>query len=975
MVNATIKTIDIMEIRISECRVMIVQFSSNTFDWIIKDGLYSIINNDKIKQKIIYILNLAKQNSVDLIIFPELSIPEKYIEKIQTWSKEHKAIVICGSHYQIKNGSYISRSPIIVNGSVYFTEKINPAPIEKSPINGEGLTAGTTIIRINNTQFGNIGVLICSDYLDDKLKEQLNLSEIDILCIPSFQKNSELYHQRMSIDCENSKEGIYILYSNFYDEKNGDGKSAIFGIMDRIFCEKLIAKGLTDSKPDKKIYQFSENIDFAIFDINLENKRPYINRNILSDPNIRFITQTSSTNKANSNFLTKISHDDERYNRIDDLFVPPKEYQEIVESLNKNNLVFIIGDAGIGKTYTAVKLLKTYFEQGYEPIWLVGLEKEEREIQRRFLNEFKPQDKQIIYIEDPFGRTVFERRDTLFQVFTPLIERISEFDCKIIITSRKEVFEKFTQESLLENELVSLKKELNVRNPSYDENKLKQIFNSLAPIFCDWYLKEDYIQIVNKSIDSKKITTPLAIRDLCSSNISSVADLKSKIERRKNDIVRGFAHEIKSVPISTKVLLYLVLFAGNKGHSALSALYEKVLTELNKEGLFAPFKSFNIEARTQIGYRLEQFGFVKTAYKFSHPVYEEALAFLIKTETDSETIIKKIIVLIAKEDIVIAFKTINKIVIKYPEVSLLLFKQLIQYNKYDLDKELRIILSQKLISTYYTTKNIEFFQLAKSFYSIENLTEDLNKLDYDARLLGRMLNLVERYRFNSPDGFNSEYFENLNWPELFKKKICRIYATNSLVYILTILKSLDPVKYDENAKVLPTTLIKQTYYLLDKSARKGFYNLLPPLPIKKELKIYKRRIENLEKHKKQKSINQFKELLFSTRTYRGEVFIDIGAESALKRPWVNLLPAGIVKVSGNFEEGDIICIKNSKNQIIAFGMTEYSSEELDLIKQKSSSDFFELLGVYNTSCAIKANYLKRIHKNSKEAEDWRYINS
>ena len=95
-----LEVIDLKQEKQSNCRVMICQLNSNDFDWKNSNGLHFLIHNEKISIKVIEFLKIAKHNSVDLVLFPELSIPEKLIEKIQEWSKEQQSIVICGSHYQ-----------------------------------------------------------------------------------------------------------------------------------------------------------------------------------------------------------------------------------------------------------------------------------------------------------------------------------------------------------------------------------------------------------------------------------------------------------------------------------------------------------------------------------------------------------------------------------------------------------------------------------------------------------------------------------------------------------------------------------------------------------------------------------------------------------------------------------------------------------------------------------------------------------
>ena len=956
--------------------MMICQLNAVEYNWTTSNGLSILLNDDKIYIKIKEFLKIAKLNSVDLIVFPELSIPEKLIEKIQEWSKEQEAIVICGSHYSQNSEGIISRCPIIIKGNVFFTEKIFPSPIEKSPIAGQGIISGTKVLKFVNSFIGNFAILICSDYLEDNLKKDLDLQSLDILCVPAFQRNSKLYHDRMNIDCENSESGLYILYSNFKDVKYGDGKSSLFGIMDNLFSEKLREANYTDLNPSKKLFQFNTESEFLIGDLNIVNKRPYVNRTISTEPNFRFITTNTQTKNKDLAFIQKVAHDDERYKRIDELYVEPTEYKEIEEMLNKKSIVFIVGDPGIGKTYTAVKLLKKYFEKGYDPIWFAGLEKEDRELQSKVLSNFVPSERQIVYFEDPFGRTSFERRDSLFQIFSPLLDILSNLNCKIIVTSRKEIFETFTKESLLENEVLELRKELNIRNPSYNSESLCLIFDKLASIICDWYSIEEFRNLVYLAINSGKITTPLAIRDLVfvSRHVKLKESLLDHIDRRGNEIIKVFALEILSSSITTKTILYLTYFCGGKGKPFLADLFMNVGKELISLNLPMASLSLNVEIRSQIGYRIEQFGSIKSAYKFSHPVYEESLANLIMSDHHCETIAKVIIQELAKKDIRSAFLTINKYVVKFPEVSLLLFKYMLEINSRIEDKSLRLILAQKLISTYYSTKNEDFFNLALHFYSLEMVVVDINKKFIDWNDLSQKLNLCVRYINNSPFNFNSSRVNDIEWETVLSNKNDYYFMPSKLLHLLVLCVSINPNSLSIFIEKKGTSLIKKVYFLLNENDRKRLLNLLQDHSIQGELEKYRNSIERISDLKSSKKINSIKNVIFSDQKYYGKVVIDPGAQKAISKPWVNLLPVGVNKVIGKFSSGSIIGVFGENDYFLGVGVVEYSSDDLRKIMKHSSNEFQELIGYYHTSCAIKADFIKRF-KNIKETKKWIYIES
>lgn len=84
----------------------------------------------------------------------------------------------------------------------------------------------------------------------------------------------------------------------------------------------------------------------------------------------------------------------------------------------------------------------------------------------------------------------------------------------------------------------------------------------------------------------------------------------------------------------------------------------------------------------------------------------------------------------------------------------------------------------------------------------------------------------------------------------------------------------------------------------------------------------------------------------------GTIFIDQGAQNALIIQHKSLLPAGIQKVEGQFARGEVVKISDSEGKILALGISRYSSEALEQIKGKKSSDIEALLGYEFGSVAL-----------------------
>ena len=71
--------------------------------------------------------------------------------------------------------------------------------------------------------------------------------------------------------------------------------------------------------------------------------------------------------------------------------------------------------------------------------------------------------------------------------------------------------------------------------------------------------------------------------------------------------------------------------------------------------------------------------------------------------------------------------------------------------------------------------------------------------------------------------------------------------------------------------------------------------------------------------------------------------IDEGAIKAIDNG-KSLLPAGVKKISGSFEKGDHILVKDFNDNEYARGLTSFSSKEIEKIKGSHSSKIKDILG-------------------------------
>ncbi len=94
---------------------------------------------------------------------------------------------------------------------------------------------------------------------------------------------------------------------------------------------------------------------------------------------------------------------------------------------------------------------------------------------------------------------------------------------------------------------------------------------------------------------------------------------------------------------------------------------------------------------------------------------------------------------------------------------------------------------------------------------------------------------------------------------------------------------------------------------------------------------------------------------------KGSLVIDDGAVRAVRENGKSLLPIGVVKVEGEFEQGAPVAFKTVKNEIIGIGLANYRSSDVELIKGLKTSQIEACLG--------SKYYDEIIHRNNMVLKD------
>jgi len=197
---------------------------------------YQLKTKEKVKEKILKALEIAKQKEVNIICFPELSFAREFISKV----KKYDDIIIIGGSFYSDN---FNICPVIISGKENLVYKIHPSPYLESEIApGKGMKSGKDI-KIFGTEDGKIkfGVLICFDYLKEsyQLYQHQNNGKMGVNFIfnPSFNPNPERFQKQGNVDCEN----YYLDLIQTNVKKYGG--TCIIGVEHKDIIKRLINEG------------------------------------------------------------------------------------------------------------------------------------------------------------------------------------------------------------------------------------------------------------------------------------------------------------------------------------------------------------------------------------------------------------------------------------------------------------------------------------------------------------------------------------------------------------------------------------------------------------------------------------------------------------------------------------------------------------------------------------------------------------
>lgn len=220
---------------------------------------------EEMKQKIMYVIEAANKEDVNILCLPELCTCEELLSQIRGQCKN--MIIIAGTYYDKENHNVC---PLVIGSAEQTLQqlKIFPSNFEKSIVGKKKMCPGESLYNYY-THFGSFSILICRDFVNCIFYLR---GKTDMVFVPSYNPANETFHK--SADNHVTDSPSYVIISNC----SKYGGTSIFGRVRYDYFVDLVQAGYKE-KHDKtyklcEIEKEKEGIIMA--DLNLSCKSPLL---------------------------------------------------------------------------------------------------------------------------------------------------------------------------------------------------------------------------------------------------------------------------------------------------------------------------------------------------------------------------------------------------------------------------------------------------------------------------------------------------------------------------------------------------------------------------------------------------------------------------------------------------------------------------------------------------------------------------
>ena len=282
--------------------------------------------------------------------------------------------------------------------------------------------------------------------------------------------------------------------------------------------------------------------------------------------------ETSSRNSTPSieGFLRSIGYDHElevprsRFRNLPTLYVKPTEYNDICSKLEREHVVFIIGEPHLGKTYTAFHLLWEYYQNGYEILHIrhdrlvTLLHQHDGDMKKLLLALFSSEKglPRIIHFDDPFGETMERRTDMFAKKLDTFLNLAREYEhLRIIVTTRLNIFRESMAEVHDRKKVEELEKDIRVHT-SYRRDILLDILYRYTLFYNPlWASDEKIVTVLGERLPDL-LPAPHNIEFFVrtSERLTSLEDVLRHVEQSK-EMVKALGDWMASLPDHEQIFL------------------------------------------------------------------------------------------------------------------------------------------------------------------------------------------------------------------------------------------------------------------------------------------------------------------------------------------------------------------------------------------------------------------------------------